>query len=76
LRKSIKSSSDISSISDKLSIVKWEVNIRPCEFNNFAKIVYGTAPKLSRAEQHNLSQYLTKTGDNLSEIQIYLMMTL
>lgn len=49
-------------------IVKWEVNIRPCEFNNFAKIVYGTAPKLSRAEQHNLSQYLTKTGDNLSEI--------
>lgn len=49
-------------------IVNWEVNIRPCEYNNFAKIIYKNVPKLSRTEQDNLSQYLTKTGGNLSEI--------
>lgn len=49
-------------------IVNWEVNIRPCEYDNFAKIIYKNAPKLSRTEQQNLSQYLTKTGGNLSEI--------
>lgn len=49
-------------------IVNWEVNIRPCEYDNFAKIIYNNVPKLSRAEQDNLSQYLTQTGSNLSEI--------
>ena len=49
-------------------IVNWEVNIRPCEYDNFAKIIYNNAPKFSRAEQDNLSQYLTQTGSNLSEI--------
>lgn len=49
-------------------IVNWEVNIRPCEFDNFAKLIYKNAPKLSKAEQQHLSQYLTDTGANLSEL--------
>lgn len=49
-------------------IVNWEVNIRPCEFDNFAKLIYKNAPKLSKAEQQHLSQYLTDTGTNLSEL--------
>ena len=49
-------------------IVNWEVNIRPCEFGNFARIIYKNAPKLSKAEQQHLSQYLTDTGTNLSEL--------
>lgn len=49
-------------------IVNWEVNIRPCEFDNFAKLIYKNAPKLSKAEQKHLSQYLTDTGSNLSEL--------
>ena len=49
-------------------IVNWEVNIRPCEFDNFAKLIYKNAPKLSKAEQKHLSQYLTDTGANLSEL--------
>ena len=49
-------------------IVNWEVNIRPCEFTNFAKLIYKNAPKLSKAEQQHLSQYLTDTGANLSEL--------
>ncbi len=49
-------------------IVNWEVNIRPCEFDNFAKIIYQNAPNLSKNEQQNLSRYLTDTGSNLSEL--------
>ena len=49
-------------------IVNWEVNIRPCEFDNFAKLFYKNAPKLSKAEQQHLSHYLTDTGANLSEL--------
>ena len=49
-------------------IVNWEVNIRPCEFDNFAKLIYKNAPKLSKAEQKHLSQFLTDTGANLSEL--------
>lgn len=49
-------------------IVNWEVNIRPCEFDNFAKLIYKNAPKLSKAEQQHLSHYLTDTGANLSEL--------
>lgn len=49
-------------------IVNWEVNIRPCEYDNFSKIIYKNAQKISRTEQYNLSRYLTKTGSNLSEI--------
>lgn len=49
-------------------IVNWEVNIRPCEYDNFAKLIYKNAPNLSKAEQQHLSQYLTDTGTNLSEL--------
>ena len=49
-------------------IVNWEVNIRPCEFDNFSKIIYKIAPKLSKTEQQHLSQYLTDTGMNLTEL--------
>ena len=49
-------------------IVNWEVNIRPCEFDNFAKLIYKDAPNLSKAEQQRLSRYLTDTGTNLSEL--------
>lgn len=49
-------------------IVNWEVNIRPCEYSNFAKIIYKNAPNLSKTEQNNLSHYLTVTGSNLVDI--------
>ena len=49
-------------------IFNWEVNIRPCEFDNFAKLIYMNAPNLSKSEQQNLSRYLTDTGMNLSEL--------
>lgn len=49
-------------------IVDWEVNIRPCEYANFAKLIYKDAPKLSKTEQQHLSQYLTETGTNLAEL--------
>ena len=49
-------------------IVNWEVNIRPCEYANFAQIIYGQSVSFLKAEQINLSKYLTSTKSNLVEI--------
>lgn len=49
-------------------IVNWEVNIRPCEFANFTKIIYKDIPRLSKTEQKNLSRFLTDTGMNLTDL--------
>ena len=49
-------------------IVDWEVNIRPCEFSNFSKLIYNDEFAIGQAEQRNFTQYLTETGASLSEI--------
>ena len=49
-------------------IDKWEVSIRPCELNNFAKI-FGNHPKVSENnEAYELMKYLTNSGINLIEL--------
>lgn len=47
----------------------WEVAIRPCELNNFAKI-FGPHSKLSGANQEyrKLMQFLKQSGNSLSEL--------
>lgn len=52
-------------------IVDWEVNIRPCELKNFTAIIEGTPREYGKAEQRNLSRYLTETGLSLSEIIMF-----
>lgn len=52
-------------------IVDWEVNIRPCEFSNFSKLIDNNEFTPSQAEQRNFAQYLTETGVNLSEIAMF-----
>lgn len=52
-------------------IVDWEVNIRPCEFTNFNKIIDNTSIKYGSTEQQNISQFLTRTGLSLSEIVLF-----
>lgn len=49
-------------------IVDWEVNIRPCEYENFSKLIRNNKISFSKTEQLNLSKYLTETGANLSEL--------
>lgn len=51
-------------------IVDWEVNIRPCEFKNFAEI-FGQQFTPGKAEQRELARYLTNTGLNLVEIVMF-----
>lgn len=52
-----------------LIIEGWEVSIRPCELNNFAKI-FGFNPKIQggHTEYRELMRYLTETGQNLVEV--------
>ena len=47
----------------------WEISIRPCEFNNFAKI-FDRTTKVNRTtdEYRSLMRYLTQTGANLLDI--------
>ncbi len=46
----------------------WEVSIRPCELNNFAKI-FGKDPKIqNRNEYKELMRFLTSTRLNLTEL--------
>lgn len=52
-------------------IVDWEVNIRPCELKNFAKIMSTSHKEYGKAEQRELSRYLTETGLSLSEIIMF-----
>ncbi|TDC29738.1 ATP-dependent DNA helicase [Kribbella albertanoniae] len=48
---------------------EWEVSIRPCEFDNFARIL-GRSIRVStgRSEYRNLMEYLTATSSNLLDI--------
>jgi ATP-dependent exoDNAse (exonuclease V), alpha subunit - helicase superfamily I member len=43
----------------------WEVSIRPCELNNFAKILGRTTDDSRTAEYRNLMRYLTDTSASL-----------
>jgi Cdc6-like AAA superfamily ATPase len=52
-------------------IVNWEVNIRPCELKNFARIINRTSLDFGKAEQRELSHYLTQTGLSLSEVIMF-----
>lgn len=49
-------------------IVGWEVAIRDCEFKNFTSLIRGTSVMTSYAEQQGVSQFLTSTGLNLTEL--------
>mgnify|MGYP001178196779 CR=1 FL=1 len=49
-------------------IISWEVAIRNCEFKNFTRLIRGAAVTTERAEQQIISQFLTSTGFNLSEL--------
>ncbi|MCM3584262.1 ATP-dependent RecD-like DNA helicase [Mesobacillus maritimus] len=49
-------------------IVGWEVAIRDCEFKNFTSLIRGTAVTTGYAEQQGISQFLTSTGFNLTEL--------
>lgn len=45
----------------------WEVSIRPCELNNFAKI-FGKDPKIQNGSEYKeLMRFLTETGLNLPD---------
>ncbi|HEX2938568.1 MAG TPA: ATP-dependent RecD-like DNA helicase [Ruminiclostridium sp.] len=50
-------------------IVKWETSIRPCEINNFSRVL-GADPRIQRghSEYRKLMQYLTETGFSLVDI--------
>ncbi|MCT3958241.1 AAA family ATPase [Elizabethkingia anophelis] len=48
-------------------IDKWEVSIRPCEINNFSKIL-GVSVNSSGKDYYELMKYLTESGLNLIEI--------
>ncbi|MFJ6408152.1 AAA family ATPase [Streptomyces hydrogenans] len=51
-------------------IRSWEVSIRPCEFNNFARLFDITHEKVrtSHAEYRNLMRYLTETRSSLLDL--------
>lgn len=51
-----------------LIITGWRVDIRNCEYSNFASIVTGSKINVGTAEQKGLVQYLTRTGYNLVDI--------
>lgn len=52
-------------------IVDWEVNIRPCELKNFTAIIERTPRGYGKAEQREISRYLTETGLSLSEVIMF-----
>jgi energy-coupling factor transporter ATP-binding protein EcfA2 len=49
-------------------IVGWEVAIRDCEYKNFSYLVRGTAASTGHSEQKGISDFLTATGFNLTEL--------
>ena len=50
-------------------IDEWAVSIRPCEFDNFARILnQPTGVQSSHAEYRNLMEYLTKTKESLLDL--------
>jgi hypothetical protein len=52
-----------------LVIRGWEVSIRPCEFENFARLVgHSARVQSSHIEYRNLMQYLTRTHSSLLDL--------
>lgn len=49
-------------------IDKWEVSIRPCELNNFAKIFNSNHKYGGSKEYHELMRFLTSSGYNLVDL--------
>ena len=49
-------------------IDKWEVSIRPCELNNFARLFVRNPNLVVTKEYYELMKYLTSTGFSLVEI--------
>lgn len=49
-------------------IAGWEVSIRNCEFKNFTSLIRRTSVSTGYAEQQGISQFLTSTGFNLTEL--------
>jgi hypothetical protein len=50
-------------------IRKWEVSVRPCEFDNFAKIFgQSISVRTKSAEYRNLMRFLTVTGGSLLDL--------
>lgn len=49
-------------------IDKWEVSIRPCEMNNFSKILGHDSNVSGSKEYYELLKFLTRSGFNLVEI--------
>lgn len=50
-------------------IDKFSVSIRPCEFNNFFKIIgYTTNIQTNQKEYRSLMKYLTNTGETLTDL--------
>jgi energy-coupling factor transporter ATP-binding protein EcfA2 len=49
-------------------IVGWEVAIRDCEFKNFTSLIRGKTISTGYTEQKGISQLLTSTGFNLTEL--------
>ena len=49
-------------------IVGWEVSIRDCEYKNFTSLIRGNRAVTGRSEQQGITQFLTATGFNLSEL--------
>lgn len=49
-------------------IAGWEVSIRNCEFKNFTSLIRRTAVSTGYPEQQGISQFLTSTGFNLTEL--------
>ena len=52
-------------------ILDWEVSIRPCEFKNFSKLINNQSKAIGKAEERNLTKYLTETGRSLAEVVVY-----
>lgn len=51
-----------------LVIVSWEISIRECEFNNFAKLFTGIKPKVVYSERLAICSFMTKFKLNLLDI--------
>ena len=66
---------DYIKISDKNMLVRiitnWEVDIRPCELDNFKRIVLDSSEKCTDKERHIFNKYLTQTKFNLLDIVLF-----
>jgi len=49
-------------------ITDWVTAIRDCEFKNFTRLIRGSSVSTGYAEQQGITQFLTSTGFNLTEL--------